>query len=121
MARVPRAGTRTGLRKTAKKVEYNVQKLSDLSVLVPKAPKAKKPAAKKGGKKVKKTGATYEVLLKRALKKVEAPGWGLESIMKWLAKYVVTPFPSPPPPSFFPLTPFAPRILIPLRDYLIIL
>jgi hypothetical protein len=91
MARAPpkskgAAGSRSGLR-TKKTIEYNVQKLSDQSVFVPKPPKkAATPKKKAGGKK--KSGSTYLVLIKRALKDVEAPGWGLESIVKWITTYV---------------------------------
>jgi hypothetical protein len=97
MARAPKtkaatSTSREGLR-TRTKIEYNVQKLSDQSVVVPKAPKKKAAAPKKkaGGKKTSK-GATYLTLIKRALKDVEAPGHGLESIVKAIAAYA---FPLP--------------------------
>jgi len=67
-------------------VEYNVVKLSEKSVEVPKAAPAPKKAvvAKKKGTKGTK-GTSYVVLVKRALKDVDAPGWGVEKIVKFLS------------------------------------
>jgi len=71
-------------------VEYNVVKLSEKSVAVSKAAPAPKKAvvAKKKGAKGSKKGAkgtSYVVLVKRALKDVDAPGWGVEKILKFLS------------------------------------
>lgn len=99
---------REGLRER-KKIEYNEHKLAVAAARVPYvhppiilssfhsfinnkrvAPKKKAAAPVKkttGTKKKGKKGTTYLVLIKRVLKDVEAPGWGVESILKHLSEY----------------------------------
>jgi len=76
-------GARDGLRDRKKKVEYNEHKLAVAASFVPK-PAKKKATVKKVAAKKGKKGTTYLVLVKRALKDVEAPGWGVESILNSL-------------------------------------
>jgi hypothetical protein len=73
-----------------KKIEYNVHKLSEQSVFVPKPPKKAPASKKKKGtkKKTKGAGTTYLVLVKRALKNVDPPGWGVAKILRFLEVYV---------------------------------
>lgn len=94
MARAPAkkrgaVGSRTGLR-TRTTIDYNVQTLSDLS-MVRKAAPAPKKGAKKAPKKAavkkggKKTTATYAQLVLRALRK-EKEAIGIKSVINWLEK-----------------------------------
>lgn len=86
------SGARDGLRER-KKIEYNEHKLAVAASHAPREeeviPKNKKktPAPKKTGttkgKKAAK-GTSYLILVKRALKDVEKPGWGVESVVNFL-------------------------------------